>query len=329
MNGCISNQFEKISVQDINNSINKGINFLYENQLDYGEFKTFACSDLLMQNCSFDSSPFITTFVLYSIKNIKNEKVEVMTNKAIDFLLSEQESGGVWRYWSSRSTKHSYISPDFDDISVISAILVLYNQSFDENIKLFDEYRNENGIIYTWLKDKSNNEIDCEVNSNTLFYFGLRNINDIKICDFINRHIVEEKYNCCIYCEDGEADKNYLLLFYIVSRAYIHGNSCLGQIKKNIIYKTLILQKEDGSFGNDLDTAIALNTLLNFNYHGNEVNLGVNSLVQKQLISGSWKKQVFYLDGMPNYYGSEELTTALAIEAMNKYLKSLTIDDSK
>jgi len=82
-----------------------------------------------------------------------------------------------------------------------------------------------------------------------------------------------------------------------------------------------VLQKKNGSFGNELDTALALNTLMNLDYYGIEVGKGINTLLQKQLSNGSWKRQVFYIDPKPNYFGSEELTTALAIEAMQKYLQ--------
>jgi hypothetical protein len=194
------------------------------------------------------------------------------------------------------------------------------NQSFDENIKLFDRYRNKEGIVYTWLRDKNGNEIDCEVNANILFYFGLRNIENGEICEFINSQILKENYSCCIYCENKIFGKDYLPLFYLVSRAYRHGNLCLEKSKEHIVRKTLNLQRADGSFGSELNTALALNTLLNFNYHGNEIDWGINSLLQKQLDNGSWRRFNIFLGSAP-YYGSEELTTALAIEALQKYLQ--------
>ena len=86
--GCVINNIENkqsnannISLNLVDNSINNAINFLYVSQLEYGEFKTYACKDKEMANCYFDSSPFVTTFVLYSIKDIQNDKVESMTNK--------------------------------------------------------------------------------------------------------------------------------------------------------------------------------------------------------------------------------------------------------
>jgi hypothetical protein len=319
MNDFTRIRTSNLSSEGIKNSITKAIDFLYENQLDYGEFKTFACSDnMLTKNCYFDSSSFVTTFVVYSIKDVRDKKVEIMTNKTINFLLSEQESGGIWRFWTSRNTKD--IDPDFDDISVVSATLTIFNRSFDENIKLFDSYKNEDGVVQTWLRDTEDNEIDCEVNANILFYFGSRNIENGEICEFINKQILQENYSCCIYCENKIFGKNYLPLFYLVSRAYKHGNLCLNESKEHILHETLNLQRIDGSFGSDLDTALALNTLLNFNYHGNGIDWGINALLQDQLDNGSWRRYNIFLGSAP-YYGSEELTTALAVEALQKYLQ--------
>jgi len=303
----------------INNAVNKAIDFFYENQLDYGEFKTLACSDIQMKNCRFDSSPFVTTFVLYSIKDVKNEKVEIMTKKAIDFLLSEQETGGIWRYRTSRNTES--LPPDLDDISTVSFILKLNNISFHDNLQLILNNRNNDNLFFTWITNETNkedvccfrdkkfkNEVDCVVSSNILLYLGR---NDPHVCSYINKAI---RFNetCSVYYT------YQLSLYYMVSRAFENDITCFEEIKDIIIQTTLNHQNKDGSFGNDLETALALNTLLNFNYSGKEIALGINNLLQSQLPNGSWRKYYFYLD-FEFYYGSEELTTALVIEAMQNY----------
>jgi len=314
-----------INVYHINSSINKAINFLYENQLDYGEFKTLACTDIYMQNCYFDSSPFITTFVLYSIKDIKDKKVEIMTNKAIDFLLDEKESGGIWRFWTSRNTQT--IPPDLDDISTISFILKFNNISFDNNLELISDNKNNDNLFFTWITDRKNkedvccfmnktfkNDVDCLVNSNVLLYLGQ---NDPYVCSYINNAIIFNK-TCSLYYYP-----NALALFYMVSRAFENNVTCFKEAKNKITTTILNYQNKDGSFGSDLDTAFALNSLLNFNYVGNAIDLGISSLLKNQFLNGSWKKSYFFIEPARQlYFGSEELTTALVIEAMKKYVEN-------
>jgi|TARA_B100000315_G_scaffold241545_1_gene262519 hypothetical protein len=318
-------------LKEIDNSINKAINFLYENQLNNGEFKTYACHDINMTNCYFDSSPFITTFVLYSIKDVKNEKVDIITNKAINFLLNEQESGGIWRYWTSRTKKP--IPPDLDDISTISHILKLNNISFEDNVKLILNNRNKENYFFTWILDKKNqnlipsyikHDVDCVVNSNVLLYLGE---NDPFVCSYINNAIKLNK-SCSIYYLE-------LPFFYMVSRAFQNNITCFKESKNTVIINVLSKQKKDGSFGNSLDTSLALNTLLNFGYYRNEIEYGINNLIYQQSSNGSWKRFVFFEGGSnksvsfaspESYYaGSNELTTAITIEAMQKYLNNYQI----
>jgi hypothetical protein len=316
INGCFNNTIEnkQFNIENlssphlINESINNGINFLYKSQLEYGEFKTYACKDKKMTNCYFDSSPFITTFVLYSIKNIQNNKVKIMTNNSIKFLLSEVETGGIWKYWTSRNLKQ--INPDLDNITTISHTLMSNQIEFENNINIIQNNKNREGLFLTWLNmSLEDNDIDCIVNTNTLLYL---NENNPKICNYIN-NAIKNNEKCSIYYPDE------LSLYYTVSRAFINNISCLNKNKNRIINRILSKKKDNGSFGNSLQTAFAINTLINYDYTGTEINQGIEYLIKTQKKNGSWPKETFFIDS-ENFYGSEELTTSISIEALNKYL---------
>lgn len=305
----------------IADSIGGAINFLYENQLDHGEFKTFACWNPWMFGHYFDSSPFATTFVLYSLKDIKDEKVKIMTKKAIDFLLSEQEKGGIWRFWTSRNKKR--LPPDLDDICTISFILKSNGVNFDNNLQLILNNRNEDNLFLTWIIEKEQKydfaklidkkDVDYGVNTNVLLYLGE---NYPAVCSYINRAIKSNEFRSIYY-------PSKLALFYMVSRAFQNNITDFKKSKDKILKSTLSRQKRNGSFGNDLETALALNTLFNFDYYGNEIDLGINHLLKRQTNNDSWQRAVLFLGPPPfyRYYGSEDLTTALVIESMKNYLR--------
>lgn len=307
-------------VNNIERVIKKAIDFLYQNQLPWGEFKTLACWNRWMIGSYFDSSPFITSFVLYSLKDLEDEKVKIMIKKAIDFLLSEQEKDGIWRFWTKRNKKR--IPPDLDDISTISFVLKLNKISFDDNYQLILNNRNQDNLFLTFiikegekyhfkrLIDKFKDYVDAVVNANVLLYLGQ---DDPWVCSFINQAIKLNQV-CSIYYP------NKLALFYMVSRAFKNNVTSLGENRDLIIKSTLSYQKKDGSFGSDLNTALALNTLFNFDYSGKEIDSAIQHLLKRQLANGSWKKSFLFLGPFPwRYYGSEELTTALVIEAMKNY----------
>lgn len=294
-----------ISFSVISQSIENGIDFLYYSQLPTGEFKTWACDK--NDSCYYDSSPFVTTFVLYSIKNIKDQRVETMTHKGIDFLLQEQLSGGIWSFWTKNNERK--IVPDLDDMSTISFCLKQNKMPFDNNIDTIKSKKNSNGLFVTWLSEtNAKNVVDCVVNANVLLYLQE---NDIVVCNYINDAIIRN-----IHCSRFYPDE--ISLYYMVSRAYVNNISCFVSVRDSIINRILNTQKPNGFFGNDMISALSICTLLNFNYTGENLNNAIRYLCEKQDVKGCWAKAYFFLGPAP-YYGSEELTTALCIEALNKY----------
>ena len=81
----------------------------------------------------------------------------------------------------------------------------------------------------------------------------------------------------------------------MVSQAYFNGVEGLSQSADAIIHKITSGQKNNGSFGDELNTALAVSTLLNFNY--NELSVLIKSvdfLLDTQSNDGSWKRIAFY-----------------------------------
>lgn len=331
--------FAPVPAKEVDTAINSGIDFLYGAQLDYGEFKTQACQDEEMTDCYFDSSPFSTTFIIYALKGIENDKVKPITDKALGFLRGEEEPGGIWRYWTNRNPQKAYrapddtsaisalpgtqnptqLDPDLDDMSTVSYALKSNGVSFDDNTALFEKNRDDQGRFLTWIRTGPEvvNDVDCGVNANALLYLG----NDPQACLYVNASVESAQYQCSTYYPDP------LVFYYLVSRAEAEGASCLSASKEVLVKKVLSLQKKDGSFGNALDTAAALNVLINDGYTGKEVNGAASYLLGSQGENGSWPRYVSWTAPFP-YYGSEEFTTALSMEALNKYLDLQNISAS-
>ena len=69
------------------------------------------------------------------------------------------------------------------------------------------------------------------------------------------------------------------------------------------------------------DTALAACTLLNFNYTGIELTKAVSYIIRYQQESGEWERRRIYYMGPSKIVGSgsEELTTAFCLEALERY----------
>jgi hypothetical protein len=292
-------------------SVRRGLRFLREHQLPYGEFRTYASPSIDMRVTSFDSSVFVTTLVLYSIARIDCPCRTTMTNKAISFLSEEMRGLGLFQYYTSKNTNS--IGFDLDDTACASVVLRRSHPlvAGGRNVEYFLENRNEADLFYTWVGNTApENDIDSVVNANVVLYLGDR----------------DETRSACRYLidtiESGRESDSYhhylddMTLYYAVSRAYAHGASSLSGARAAIIQKVLERSKDNGSFGDELATACAVCSLANFKYDGfTRLRDAARFLEEQQGTNGSWRRVAMYFQP-GRYYGSEELTTALCLEAL-------------
>jgi hypothetical protein len=264
-----------------------------------------------MKVTHFDSSVFATTFILYSIARIDHPYVTTMTNKAISFLKVEMRGPGLFQYYTSKNTRSMEL--DLDDTACASVVLRRNHPLVDggRNVEYFMQNRNEAGLFYTWLGVAAPaNDVDSVVNANVVLYLGERDETESAcryLIDTIKSDYVSDSYRH--YLDD-------MTLYYAVSRTYAHGISSLRGAREALIEKVLQASKDDGSFGSELATACAICSLANSGYNGvNRLRAAAHYLEKEQRADGSWRRVgMFNQPGV--YYGSEELTTALCLEAL-------------
>lgn len=305
-------------------SISKAVDILYQTQLPSGGFPNYSSSDKGMEeDCRFDNCVFSSTIIGYCLSFSENVKVVQILQKIRNFLISEMIYPGIWCYWSSESG--SKIIPDMDD-TCCASFLLRKSHSYllrGENITLLLHNRNESGLFYTWLNSspdlEEQNDIDSVVNGNVILYLGEREETK-KTIDFLNR----------IVLEDHEEDTywyylNNLALYYMMSRAYFNGVKSLHPSADSIIRKVTSMQSQNGSFGDELNTALAISTLLNHNFSDLTIlTKGAEFLLDSQTKTGMWKKRAFYAGPQhpsPHsvWFGAEALTTALCLEALLRF----------
>ncbi len=315
---------------DVERAASRAIGFLYQNQLPWGEFRTFSSWNRWLIFPFYDPSVFMTAFVLCSLKGVEDERAGEMTKKATDFLLSEKRKGGIWSFWTSKNKKR--IPPDMDDTSIVSLSLKCYHIEIEENIPLIMGHRNKEGLFLTWILEErhkksffwrlTRRDFDVIINANVLSYLG-ESIPEV--CRFIKKSLDPKGFSSIYY-------PSILVLYYVVSRGARRGVSCFQEPREEIIKNILARKRKNGSLGNELETALGLNTLFNFNYSGKEIEEGIAYLIRKQRENGSFRRYVFFY-GVPwwfmalnpayRYYGSEELTTAFCLEAFENYGKQI------
>ena len=291
----------------------RGLRFLHASQRPYGEFRTYASPSIDLSVAFSDSSVFVTTFVLYSITGIDSTCRKAMANKAIAFLREEMRGPGLFQYYTSKNVQS--IGFDLDDTACASAVLRHGHSFLDDghNVGYFLENRDEAGRFYTWLGGAAvENDIDSIVNANVVLYLGDRDETRGAV-----RYLIDTIESGC----ESASYRYYLddmTLYYAVSRAFAHGASSLRGTRETTIEKVLQRSKDDGSFGDDLVTACAVCSLTNFGYDGvRRLREAARYLEGRQRADGSWRRVAMFRQPAM-YYGSEELTTALCLEALTQ-----------
>jgi hypothetical protein len=309
-------------------SLYEAEDMLYQTQLPSGGFPNYISSDKeIEKDCRSENCVFSSTIIGYCLMFSENEKVARILQKIREFLTNEMIYPGIWRYWSSESS--SRIAPDMDDTCCASFLLRRTHPYIlrGENVILLLRNKNENGLFYTWLKPfhdlEEQNDIDSVVNGNVVLYLGEREETK-KTIGFLNRIVLENREEDTYWYY-----LNNLALYYMISRAYFNGVKSLYRSADSIIYKVTSMQHQNGSFGDELNTALAISTLLNYNFIDSTIlTKGVEFLLDSQTRTGIWKKRAFYAGPQhpsPHsvWFGAEALTTALCLEALLRFEKTV------
>jgi hypothetical protein len=319
-----------------------------------GEFQTqfFVMSEQTAETGSaeqpvFDSSPFVTSLLVESLQFAKHiPEVQRMIRLANQFLQSEMDPGGLWRYWSRKNPMRPIIPPDLDDTSCVSRALQSQGIPIPDNRWLFHDSRDPRGAFYTWvykantLRKKwlayktrgqafsysdqlwqwtSADDVCAVVNANVILYLGETRYTRKAI-----------QYLIDIFREGREDAEivfyaHRISLYYMASRALFHGVTALAPARDIMIRRLHELQQPDGSFGDELLTAMAVCSLFNLGCEPSAVATSIQYLIATQLPDGSWRRVPMYGGPpVPTTFGSADLTTGFCLEALARYRLTAT-----
>lgn len=338
----------------VNSSISNGVKFLHEHQFANGEFCAYLSGDDAMSEWNLpDSTIFPTILIGSSLLFLKDQPlVEEILFKIENFLKYQMGRYGTWNHFTNLHRLRFLCPQDIDDTACATAFLkqrnVEYPQSLNKSI--ISHNRRKDGLFYTWFAFRfrfnfsraywrlilpgilqpgkqlffwhkmecGRYDVDTVVNANVLYCLGEGNITE-PIINHLIETILKQK--------EGDCDRWYRNLFsvyYFISRNYHAGIERLSCIRQPIIDRILEQSKPDGRLGQTvLDTALALCSLLNFNYESPSIEKAILFLIHSQKESGEWERWRMYYGGPKKItgYGSEELTTAFCLEALTRYIK--------
>jgi hypothetical protein len=327
----------------------RAVAFLHRSQLPSGEFRSYLSTDHeLERDRVFDSSPFPTALIAYSLGFSGSPRAREMLERAVRFFLAEMEPPGVWRYWTRGHRYRAIIPADLDDVACVSYVLRREGASFPPNRDLVLAARSPEGLFYTWLaprwpaprsaaywrvalrhwanpvkayyfwkmNESAPGDVDCVVNANVLLYLG-EGPETAAVAEYLTGVFRSGREGCC--------DKWHLNRFtfqYVVSRCFGAGVAALGAIRDESVARIAAAARPDGSIGaSELETALAVCALLSWRAAPPELERAIRFLLAAQRPEGDWRATSLYFGGPEKYFGwgSEELTTGFCLEALCRY----------
>jgi hypothetical protein len=352
------------SLSDLNHVIARAIESLAKRQLPDGEFRTecrFPSHVLdngeVVGDFGYDSSSFATSLILYNLEFVSDrDPVRQMIAKGCSALRADMDPGGLWRYWSKKNAKREIIPPDLDDTACISYILTLNGVRIPNNRWIFYDNRDSRGAFYTWLFEANSFRkklLALYTNQRAFSCVGFQwdYADKADICPAVNANALlylganRKTFGTIRYLFDvvlsGKEEKELVFyghptsLYYMLSRAYFNGVDALGELRPVLIDRIHTYRQANGSFGNELTTAMAICSLLNLGESAATVRDAAGYLAETQQCDGSWPRITMYGStgyrkpgtpapvGVIDSFGSSELTTGMCLEALARYEHAL------
>ncbi len=309
----------------IRRALDRGVAYLESAQLPSGEIpiETSPTPDM-SGDCVRDPVVFPAALAARAL-SITSSAARVRS-RALDFLVREMEPDGLWRYPSSEHPGHDHIPLDVDDTSIASAALVAAGRRFPNNRALLLANRERGGLFRTWVvrwwphprktyrffrhTTADVRDVDAVINANVVIYLGT--------CEETRPAVA---HMLAVLRANGEmmSTKWYesrFTVWYFFSHALREIAPEAGEM--------IVPRVQAATPRNALDLALAASTLLLWNRAPD-----VQPLINAQLPSGAWPRAGFYHAGLkrisanefqptPPWWGSEALTTVLAVEALSR-----------
>jgi hypothetical protein len=309
----------------IRHAIERGVAFLESAQLPSGEIPIETSPTPEMTGDGV-RDPVVFTSALAARALASTSSAASVRSRALDFLQREMEADGLWRYPTHEHPGHDHIPLDVDDTSIAAAALAADGRSFPDNRALLLANRERSGLFRTWIvrwwphprktyrffreTTAAIRDVDAVINANVVIYLGL--------CRE-TRPVIAHMLAVLRASGEMKSTKWYesrFTVWYFFSHALREIAPEAGEM--------IVPRVEAATPPHALDLALATSTLQLWNRAPD-----VQPLIDAQRPSGAWPRAGFYHAGLkrvsrnefqptPPWWGSEALTTVLAIEALSR-----------
>jgi hypothetical protein len=346
------NEIRITLIVQIEQAIDRGIDYLCRHQYPNGEFCCYTASDLRMQKaCEPDSAVVPAAIIASSLLGLAGRpKVDALLMRTVPFFQYQMMHGGICNYYTLSNPLFKLNPPDIDSTAYVGSLFdawgVEYPRESTRTMMLINQ-RNKGGL-YTWFilrprptvnrivwriglrglksplasirfwlnREYKRNDVGGVVNANILYYLGVTERTQ-SILDYLMQIITKGKETHC-----DSWYRSPINFYYALGRNYHKGVRQLEAVRSIVLERLMNHQQPDGSFGESLlETAQALSALIYWRGHPSAAERAVRVLLNHQGRYGEWLRAILFYRGPGKTvgWGSEEITTGFCLEALNAY----------
>ncbi len=291
-----------------------GLRFVARTQIADGEVPTTVVERGASSGAK-DSNYFTAALVLASLTRAIARGVRVntrMVDRLADFLQCGRLTTGAWRFWTRKTVR--LVDPDTDVTACAAAALREAGAGrANDPVRVLLSARNADGLFQTWIRDHHPNDVDAVVNANVAWALQERAPGEVTawLGEVVARRAERESMH---YYDDP------VVLHRAIVRAHRGGAPGLDAVVAKIRERL----PSEGNDSDALSLALRIAALVELDA---EVPRGfVDALLAAQREDGSWPWCPAWSGPEPPrsrelYWGSEALTTAVAVEALSGALR--------
>ena len=179
---------------------------------------------------------------------------------------------------------------------------------------LYFSYVHHDRTGYSWMDERGRPIIgfDRVVNANVLRYLGLVGVD----APAVRAHLIAESA-AADFAVGSHDYPNPLTFLFMLARAWRQARQPdRPDLSRLLVPRVLALQREDGSFGGPLSTAMAMSALLDFDAGGPALARARAALLAQADPWGGWRYEDFVVHG----FGSPGWTSAAAAMVLARCL---------
>jgi hypothetical protein len=317
-----------VKASEIKTIIQHALACIVEEQQQNGGFLSFSSSD--PQNFSrhkVHRTTFFTSTILHTVAPyIRRREMSLFLERSVTFLEEEKSVQATYNYWqrSAPETKDLPYPDDLDDTIAAFIALASCDPTYISGgtmaaiVSVLTTLETQEGGPYrTWLVPPDSpavwTDVDMAVNCNIGFFFSLYGVSLPGLENYIEKKVAALDFTSPYYFS------SYPVLYYL-SRFY--RGAAVPEIIKFIISQ----RNNNGSWGNPLQTALAISALLRWNYPEEDLAISIE-YIANQWQTELWQPYAFCLDpasrGKKYYAGSRALTASFCAEAFQLYLDKI------